>query len=219
MDLHIKTDNKPLICPICGKHIDKIDHYCYCHWDGGEWSDLRHEAPQAMVPALVQLCPHCGNHFALDADSVMVSDSNRINFIEPVELPAMLHGAMRYCMPMTSFKWDNPAQEYNQRLRFLWAYNDYFHRNETEHPEADGMMEMMHSHNIHELLKFYKNPFMRCDLMRQACDFEDCISYINSIIGSAPKQAIGVLQFIKQKAVEKDSAPFRTHEIESGNEC
>lgn len=206
------------ICPHCGNKIEKFDHYCYYSWDGGEWSDLRHEAPQVMVPSIIQHCPHCGNHFAMNQEFMMISDTSKVNFIDPVDFPALIHGAFKYCMPMSEFKWDNPTQEFNQRIRFLWAYNDYFYRNVSEHHEPDEMAKLMHHHNIMELLKFFKNPLMKCDLLRQAGDFDECISQINALMTSAPEDAVPMLNLLKQKAIAKDCAPFRMDESHGCNE-
>lgn len=206
------------ICPHCGNKIEKFDHYCYYSWDGGEWSDLRHEAPQVMVPSIIQHCPHCGNHFAMNQEFVMISDTSKVNFIDPVDFPALIHGAFKYCMPMSEFKWNNPTQEFNQRMRFLWAYNDYFYRNVSEHPEPDDMAKLMHHHNIMELLKFFENPLMKCDLLRQAGDYDECISQIDALMTSAPEDAVPMLNLLKQKAIAKDCAPFRTNESHGSNE-
>lgn len=199
-------------CPHCGNKVKKLDHYCYYRWDGGEWSDLRHEAPQVMVPSLVQLCPHCGKHFAMTKEFIVINDTSKVNFVDPVDFPALLHGAFNYCMPMSEFEWSSPEIEFNQRIRFLWAYNDYFYRNDSEHPEPDEMAKLMHHHNIMELLKFIDNPLMQCDLIRQAGDFDECISQIDTLMAQAPEGAVLMHKLLKQKVLMNDSAPFVMNE-------
>lgn len=212
------TTDGDITCPHCGAKQEKVDHYCYYHWDGGEWSDLRHEAPQVMVPSIIQHCPHCGNHFAMNQEFVMISDTSKVNFIEPVDFPALIHGAFKYCMPMSEFKWNNPTQEFNQRMRFLWAYNDYFYRNVSEYHEPDDMAKLMHHHNIMELLKFFESPLMKCDLLRQAGDFNECIAQIDALMTQAPEDAVPMLNLLKLKAIAKDCAPFRMDESHGCNE-
>ncbi len=207
-----------IICPHCCAKMDKVDHYCYYHWDGGEWSDLRHEAPQVMVPSIVQHCPHCGNYFAMNKEFMMISDTSKINFIDPVDFPSLIHSAFKYCMPTSEFKWDSPTQEFNQRMRFLWAYNDYFYRNSSEHPEPEEMAKLMHRHNVMELLKFFENPLIQCDFLRQAGDFNECVSQINALMNSAPEVVVPKLNLLKQKAIAKDCAPFKIDEPHNSNE-
>lgn len=204
------------ICPHCGNKIEKFDHYCYYSWDGGKWSDLRHKAPQVMVPSLVQLCPNCGNHFAMNNENMMLNDTSMVNFVDPVDFPALIHGALRYCMPMSEFEWDSPEQEFNQRMRFLWAYNDYFYRNKSEHPEPDDMAKLMHHHNIMELQKFIESPLMQCDLLRQAGDFDECLSQIDALMPQAPEDAVSILKLLKQKVLLDDKAPFEMNEQYKG---
>ena len=72
--------------------------------------------------------------------------------------------------------------------------------------------------NIMELLKFFENPLMKCDLLRQAGDYDECISQIDALMTSAPEDAVPMLNLLKQKAIAKDCAPFRTNESHGSNE-
>ena len=202
-------------CPNCGKEIEKFDYYCGLTGEDSEWSDLRHAAPQALVPSLVQMCPHCGNLFTMNLEPISIPESHGVNFINHIEWPGLIRGAFRYCSPVSEFKWDNPEQEFNQRMLFLWAYNDYFYRNESEHPEPNEMIKLMHHYNIMELLKFIENPLSQCDYLRMAGDFDKCISRVEAIMPYVVAESVPMLELVKQKAQKKDSAPFKLSELQA----
>ena len=42
-----------------------------------EYSDFRHEAPQTMVPSIMQHCPHCGKYFVMENESMMIREPTR----------------------------------------------------------------------------------------------------------------------------------------------
>lgn len=50
-----------------------------------------------------------------------------MNYIDPVDYPALKEGYKYYDQLR-----GNRTLEYNQRMRFLWAYNDYFYRSGDE---------------------------------------------------------------------------------------
>lgn len=202
-------------CPNCGKEIEKFDYYCGVTGEHSEWSDLRHAAPQALVPSLVQMCPHCGNLFTMNLEPISIPESRGVNFINHVEFGGLIRGAFRYCSPVSEFKWDNPTQEFNQRMLFLWAYNDYFYRNESEHPEPDEMVRLMHHHNVMELLKFIENPLLQCDYLRMASNFDECISRVDAIMPYVVAESVPMLELVKHKAQIKDCAPFKLSELQA----
>jgi len=198
----VKIDDNTAICPECGKSLDKLDHYCYYHWNDDEWSDLRHIAPDVMVPSIVQHCPHCGKYFAQGKTHVLINDVNTVNFVDPVIYPALKDGFASY----DSLDWDD-TQEFNQRLRFMWAYNDYFHRSNASQVGPSPEDKANFLHNV-ECLKRHVHPIYYADFLRQAGEYDRCIALLNAPETDKPEEAMPFVNAILDLARQGMSAPI-----------
>lgn len=192
-----------LVCPECGEPIDKIDCYCYYHWDGGEYSDFRHEAPQTMVPSIMQHCPHCGKYFVLENESMTIRDTSKVNYIEPVDYPALKEGYEYYGKLR-----GNRTLEYNQRMRFLWAYNDYFYRSGDDNrvpTEEDKQNAFSNALG----LQTYFHPLFHADILRQAGKLDWAITQAKRVMAKMPddkNKSIG--EYVVKLAEQGICAPF-----------
>lgn len=192
-----------LVCPECGEPIDKIDCYCYYHWDGGEYSDFRHEAPQTMVPSIMQHCPHCGKYFVMENESTIIRDSSKVNYIDPVDYPALKEG-FKYYGKLRG----NRTLEYNQRMRFLWAYNDYFYRSGDESrvpTEEDKQNAFSNALG----LQTYFHPLFHADILRQAGKLDWAITQAKRVMAKMPddkNKSIG--EYVVKLAEQGICAPF-----------
>lgn len=206
---YYEKDNttKSLICPECGEPIDKIDCYCYYHWSQGEWSDLRHEAPQVMVPSIMQYCPHCKKYFVMENDSMIISDTSKVNYIDPVDYPALKEGYKYYDQLRR-----NRILEYNQRMRFLWAYNDYFYRSEDE-KRAPTEEDKQNAFSNVLALQTYFPPLIHADLLRQAGKLDWAITQAKRVMATMPKNEDKFIgEYIVRLAELGICAPFDIEE-------
>ena len=192
-----------LVCPECGEPIDKIDCYCYHHWEGGEYSDFRHEAPQTMVPSIMQHCPHCGKYFVLENESMTIRDSSKVNYIDPVDYPALKEG-FKYYGKLRGKR----TLEYNQRMRFLWAYNDYFYRSGDEN-RAPTEEDKQNAFSNALGLQTYFHPLFHADILRQAGKLDWAITQAKRVMAKLPddkNKSIG--EYVVKLAEQGICAPF-----------
>ncbi len=199
--------NNNVVCPHCGYQLEKTDHYCYYHWDGGACSDVRHEAPEVMVPSIVQFCPRCAKYFIQDEQFSLLKDIRRVNFIDPVEYPALKDGFKSY----DTFKW-NDIQQFNQRMRFLWAYNDYFYHNNdgTREPTNEDIGNFLL--NV-ERLKRFLHPTQYAEYLRQAGSFGLCISKLRMSMFQMEDDEKLFAEHVIKLAEQGINAPFCVNDI------
>lgn len=203
-NVHEQDDTtERLVCPECEEPIDKIDCYCYYHWDGGDYSDLRQEAPQTMVPSIMQHCPHCGKYFVTKEESMTIRDASKVNYIDPVDYPALKEGYKYYDQLR-----DNRTLEYNQRMRFLWAYNDYFYRSGDENRVPTEEDKQNAFSNVLGLQTYF-HPLIHADLLRQAGKLDWAITQAKRVMAKMPAdkdKSIG--EYVVRLAEQGICAPF-----------
>lgn len=207
-DYEVDDTTARLVCPECGEPIDKIDCYCYNHWDGGEYSDLRHEAPQTMVPSIMQHCPHCGKYFVMKEESLIIRDASKVNYIDPVDYPALKEGCKYYDQLR-----GNRTLEYNQRMRFLWAYNDYFYRSGEENRVPTEEDKQNAFSNVLGLQTYF-HPLIHADLLRQAGKLDWAITQAKRVMAKMPAdedKSIG--EYVLRLAEQGICAPFNFKEF------
>lgn len=168
MSFRLST-KEDLQCKHCGYVKKRLDLYCYFAWNDGEWSDRRETAPKCAVPALVQYCPKCHRFYYIEAEGVHMTDVNDYNWIEPVEYEAIAPSIREY----DNFDW-SPIIEYNQRLILMWAYNDKFYRGQVEVERSEFDIKVARW-NLLNLTKFYDDPLMVAELLREAELYDDCL--------------------------------------------
>lgn len=201
------STQEDLRCKHCGHVKERLDLYCYFLWQDGKWSDERETAPNQAVPALVQYCPKCKRFYYIEAESVLMKDVNDYNWIEPVEYDAILPSAREY----DNYDW-KPAIEFNQRLRLWWAYNDKFYRNSSNAAPTD-FDKRVSKWNLLNLTRFYEDPVMISELLREAEMYEDCLKVATSAEVDIENKPI--LDKIIALAQKKDNRPFEIKQKQS----
>jgi hypothetical protein len=200
MGLRLST-KEDLKCKHCGFVKERLDLYCYFAWNGGQWSDRRELAPTQAIPALVQYCPNCHRFYYIDAEGVYMTDVNHYNWIEPVEYEAILPSIREY----DNFDWE-PVIEYNQRCILLWAYNDKFYRNPSQEKPTEFDLRVA-KWNLLNLTKFYEDPVMIAELLREAGMFDECLEVASE--AEVSEEQNNILDKIIRLAQEQDNRPFK----------
>lgn len=195
------STEKELQCTHCGAIKDRLDLHCYYFWDKGECSDLRELAPQQAVPAIVQFCPSCRRFYHIEKEGVVIKSIGDFNWIDPVTYDAIKPSIVEY----DKFEW-SAAAEYNQRLRLLWAYNDFFYReNEQRIPAEDD--KMIAKWNLLHLTNFFRDPIMIAELLREAEMFDECLKVANK--ASLNIKNNPMLEHIVTLAESQNNKPFK----------
>ena len=200
MDLRF-TSEKDLQCKHCGFVKPRLDLYCYFLWEDGKWSDQRECAPNQAVPALVQYCPNCHRFYYIDAEAILIKNVNDYNWIEPVDYDVILPSIREY----DNFDW-SPVIEYNQRLMLMWAYNDKFYRSNSGDVPSEFDVKVA-KWNLINLIQFYNDSIMICELLREAGLFEDCLK--EAVDAMVDEQSKAVLDRIVTLAKQEDKRPFK----------
>lgn len=204
MDLRF-TSEKDLQCKHCGFVKPRLDLYCYFLWEDGKWSDQREQAPNQAIPALVQYCPKCKRFYYIEAEGMLMKDVNDYNWIEPVEYEAILPSVREY----DDFDW-SPVIEYNQRLFLIWAYNDKFYRGSSDAVPSEFDIHLA-KWNLVNLTRFYNDPVMVSELLREAGMYDDCLKVAESA-QLEEQDSILLLDRIVSLAQQKINRPFKISE-------
>lgn len=201
------ADESCLKCKHCGFVKPRLDLYCYFKWNGGRWSDMREQAPQQAIPAIVQYCPACKRFYYIEAEGVRMTDVNDYVWIEPVEYRVILPSIREY----DKFDWD-PIIEYNQRLLLMWAYNDTFYR-DPEGPEPTDLDKKVARWNLSRLMGFTNNPIELTEYLREAEYYDECLRLVEkaeSALGAElSEEDKDILARIAELARQHDCKPFK----------
>ena len=102
------------------------------------------------------------------------------------------------------FDWESVI-EYNQRCLLLWAYNDKFYRNPTVEKPTEFDLRVA-KWNLLNLTKFYEDPVMIAELLREAGMFDECLDVASK--AKVCEEQINVLDKIIRMAQDHDNRPF-----------
>ncbi len=138
---------------------------------------------------------------------MQINDMRKVNFIEPVDYPALKDSYQYY----ETFTWDD-TQEYNQWLRFMWAYNDYNHRNKDTNIQPTSEDKANFLSNTLALERFF-DPLSFAEFLRQASAFDQCIAAIKNLQPDMLHNAKPFAEHVLKLAEQGINAPFNLEEV------
>jgi predicted RNA-binding Zn-ribbon protein involved in translation (DUF1610 family) len=166
-----------LTCPFCGEKKEIMTLASGNTFGAELWSDNKRIAPMLPEISLVQKCPKCGKYYIRTRQKVVQSEKGWC-----FEKGILSFGEMKEAFHQLQAQgFEDIKEEINIRMMLHHAYNDYYHRNNSDNIVNEEDRKLFHENGLWLIKNLITDNVMKAEFYREIGEMETAKSILDSI--------------------------------------